>query len=122
MGGGALDHFGLALRVLLALAGMHGIGDLRQPRIEARDRVIQLAGDLRFAARRIVARRLLAGLRNLLDLAGDRIKPLMDVVDRAMLRVEGGLLLTRLVGLTGIGLTGIGLGGNPAGPNRRQWS
>ena len=45
LGCGALDHFGLALLVLhLGLPGRRGVGNLRQPRIEARDRVVELAG------------------------------------------------------------------------------
>ena len=85
LGGRALDHVGLALLVLqLGLSGRRRVRDLRQPRIEARDGVVQLAGDaLRFAARglgagRVVARR---RARDLLDLAGDRIQPLVDVGD-----------------------------------------
>ena len=88
LGGGALDHLGLALLVLqLGLLAGCRVRDLRQPRVEARDGVVQLPGDARFAAR---ARRRCAGaslrgagLRNLLDLAGDRIQPLMDIGDVA---------------------------------------
>ncbi len=80
--GGALDHLGLALPVLkLGLSGRRGVGNLRQPRVEARDRVVQLPGDTLFAARRRVVAR--PGLRDLFDLAGDRIKPLVNIGDVA---------------------------------------
>ena len=88
LGCGALDQFGLALLVLhLGLPGRRRVGNLRQPRVEARDGVVELAGHRRgslrggFAARRRRSAR--RGPRNLLDLPGDRIQPLVDVGDVA---------------------------------------
>ena len=126
LAGRALDHLGLALLVLeLGLSRLR-VGDLRQPRVEARDRVVQLPGDARFAARdvaaerisrrQIVARHVAArhiaarlGLRDLLDLAGDRIQPLMDIGDvgRLLVRHRRGLI----VGAAKIGRGGIAEGG-----------
>ena len=41
LGGRALDHVGLALLVLkLGLSRRRGVRNLRQPRVEARDRVV----------------------------------------------------------------------------------
>ena len=79
----ALDHLGLALLVLLGVARRLRIGDLRQPRVEARDRVVQLPRHGRLVSLRAVARRIVArgGAGNLVDLAGDRIQPLMDIGD-----------------------------------------
>ncbi len=83
LGCGPLDHVGLTLLFLhLGLPGRRGIGNLRQPRVEARNGVVELAGHRRrlaaggFATRRLAARR---GPRNLLDLLGDRIQPLVNV-------------------------------------------
>ena len=83
LGCGPLDHVGLTLLFLhLGLPGRRGVGNLRQPRVEARNGVVELAGHRRrlatgcFATRRLAARR---GPRNLLDLLGDRIQPLVNV-------------------------------------------
>ena len=93
LGRGALDHVGLALPVLkLGLFRRLRVRDLRQPRVEARNGVVQLPGDALLGAGRLAARVSLAarinitawlGLGNLLDLAGDRIQPLMDIGDVA---------------------------------------
>ena len=82
LGCGPLDLLGLTLLFLhLGLPGRRWVGNLRQPRIEARNGVVELAGHRRlatggFATRRLAARR---GPRNLLDLLGDRIQPLVNV-------------------------------------------
>src|SRR6202012_5525198 len=78
----------LALTLSLTLTWALGlrIGDLRQPRIKPRDGVVELAGDA-LLARGIVA---LRRLRNPLDLAGDRIEPLMDVGNVAAWRRRRG--------------------------------
>jgi hypothetical protein len=94
--GGALHQLGLALPVLhLRLVGSLRIADLRQPRIEARDRVVELPRHRGLAARcmaiAIAAGCLVAGPGNLFDLAGDRVEPLVDVVDGAVLLAVGGL-------------------------------
>ncbi len=84
LGRRALDQVGLALLVLkLDLSRRRGIGDLRQPRVEARDGVVQLSGDGRLAAHRVVAGRVAARRRacDFLDLAGNGIQPLMNVGD-----------------------------------------
>ena len=65
------------LQLLLELSCGLRVRNLRQPRIEPRDGVVELAGDALFT-RHIAAR---LRLRNLFDLAGDRIQPLMDVGD-----------------------------------------
>ena len=63
LGCGALDHIGLALLVLhLGLPGRRRIRNLRQPRVEARNGVVELAGHGRlgaggFGARGFAARR-----------------------------------------------------------------
>ena len=83
----ALDHLGLPLLVLQLGASRRRIRDLRQPRIETGDRVVQLAGNGGLVGctmpRRIIAR---GHARNLLDLAGDEIQPLVDVGDVGGLR------------------------------------
>lgn len=56
-------------------------GDLRQARIEPRDRVVELACDA-LLARDVLAR---GGLGNPFDLLGDRVEPLVDVGDFAAL-------------------------------------
>ena len=84
LGSRALDQVGLALLVLkLDLSRRCRIGDLRQPRVEARDGVVQLSGDGRLAAHSVVAGRVVARRRacDLLDLAGNGIQPLMNVGD-----------------------------------------
>src|SRR5262249_12480068 len=79
---GALDGLGLALLARLALTCALRIRNLRQPRIEPRNRVIELARDA------LIARGLAARHRpgNLVDLAGDGIEPLVDVGDLAARR------------------------------------
>src|SRR5207248_2400634 len=78
---GALDRLGLALLVgKLGVACVLRIRNLRQPRIQARDGIVQLPGDTLLAAGRFAAR---GGTGNLFDLACDRVKPLMDVGDIA---------------------------------------
>jgi hypothetical protein len=75
LGSGTLDQVGLTLLFLhLGLPGRRGIGNLRQPRVEARNGLVELSGHRRlatggFAARSVAARR--GGPRNLLDLPGD---------------------------------------------------
>jgi hypothetical protein len=83
LGSGALNQVVLVVRKL-GWFGRHGIGDLRQPRVEARDGFVQLPGDnSRLAAHGVVAKRLAVRrrARDLLDLAGDRIQPLVNVQD-----------------------------------------
>src|SRR4051794_474835 len=76
LGGRALDHLGLPLPVLkLCLyRGCRGC-DLRQARVEPQDGLVQLPRNGVLGSRRIVARR----LRDLFDLARDRVQPLMNV-------------------------------------------
>src|SRR5258708_1195327 len=50
VGGGGLDLLGLVLLVLGWLPRRLRVRDLRQPRVEARDRVVQLLGDALLAA------------------------------------------------------------------------
>ncbi len=50
LGGGAFDHLGLPRLVLLNLLRCPRVRDLRQPRVEAGDRVVELLGDALFAA------------------------------------------------------------------------
>ncbi len=58
LGGRALDHLGLALLVLkLGRSRALRVRDLRQPRVEARDRIVQLPGDALLAAGSVVAAR-----------------------------------------------------------------
>src|SRR6516162_5427981 len=72
---GALDRIRLALLALLRLSRALRVGNLRQPRVKPRDGVVQLTGDTELL-RGVVAR---GDTRNLLDLAGDGIEPLVDV-------------------------------------------
>jgi hypothetical protein len=82
IGGNALDHVGFAQRLLLLrLLRRRGGADLRQPRVEPGNRVVQLPrDDRRFASGR--------GTRDLVDLAGDGIELLVNLRDivRAMAR------------------------------------
>ena len=83
LGCGPLDQVGLTLLFLhLGLPGRRGVGNLRQPRVEARNGVVELAGHRRLAAGCFAtrkSRRAAGGPRNLLDLPGDRIQPLVNV-------------------------------------------
>ena len=83
LGRRAFDPVGVLLLGImrLGLLGRRWIGNLRQAGVKPRDRFVQLAGDAVFAARSIAARCLVArrGPRDLLDLAGDRIQPLMNI-------------------------------------------
>jgi hypothetical protein len=83
---GALDHLGLAL-LILCRGAWRRVRDLRQPGIEPRNGVVELAGDGGLAARHLGAHGFAARhrLRDLLDLAGDGVEPLMDVGDLAAL-------------------------------------
>ena len=95
---GALDGLGLVLAVVtralaLVLTGALGrrragglrIRNLRQPRVEPRDRIAQLSRHRGLASRRVGARRLAARrrFRNLFDLPGDGVEPLVNVGDVA---------------------------------------
>ena len=95
---GALDGLGLVLAVVtralaLVLTGALGrrragglrIRNLRQPRVEPRDRIAQLSRHRGLATRRVGARRLAARrrFRNLFDLPGDGVEPLVNVGDVA---------------------------------------
>ena len=93
----AFDGIRLALLPFLCLPCGLRTRNLRQPRIEPRDGVVELAGDA-LLARRVVARR---GARNLLDLARDRIEPLMDIGD-----VAGRLALLLALGIVGFAAAG----------------
>ncbi len=104
LGGGALDHLGLALLVLRrGLPRRLRVRDLRQPGVEPRDGVVQLAGDAGFAARRLGARRVIARrrARNLLDLAGNGVQPLVNVGDIAGFLARQHRLRIRVAARTG---------------------
>src|SRR5947209_1376590 len=78
---GALDRLGLALPLdEVGLACALRIRNLRQPRIQARDGIVELPRDALLAAGSFAAR---GGTGNLFDLTGNRVKPLMDVGDIA---------------------------------------
>ncbi len=79
---GALDGvLGLALLVLAGFFTRRG-RDLRQPCVEPRDRVVELSRHAVLASGLAARQR----TRDLLDLAGNGIKPLMDVRNRAVWR------------------------------------
>src|SRR5438067_9327255 len=92
LGSRALDHLGLALPVLKLGLCCRRAGNLRQPRLEAQDGVVQLARNGLLGTRRIVARR---RMRDLFDLARDRVQPLVNVSH------IGGLLTRRHLALVG---------------------
>ena len=116
LGRGAIDHRGLCFAARRrnwrrSPAGSAGARDLRQPGVEAGNGVVELAGHRRlgrhgFAARRFAAR---GGLRNLLDLPGDGIQPLVDVGDVAAF--PGGHRWALIAGIMGSGTDGFADGG-----------
>ena len=102
LGSRALDHLGLALPILKLSLCCRWAGNLRQPRLETQDGVVQLACNGLLGTRRIVARR---RTRDLFDLAGDRVQPLMNV---SHIRA---LLIQRHLALVGWGGARMGRGG-----------
>jgi len=98
---GALDGCGLALLPVLVLALGLWTGNLRQPGIEPRDGVVELAGDALLAPGFAARHR----LRDALDLPGDGIKSLVDVGDVAAGRSGGGRVAE--IGWRGVAEAGI---------------
>jgi hypothetical protein len=98
LGGRVLDHVGLALPVLkLGLSRRRAVRNLRQPRVEARDRIVQLPRDTRLAADGVAAGRIMERCRtgDLLDLTGDGVQPLVNVGDIRVLLARRPLIRRR---------------------------